>query len=409
MKILQLSTYPIEEPRHGGQIRVHEIRQKLISLGCEVLSLSISETGHSKYNASKDFIVRTPFNFRRTHLPFCSDYMTSQMAHRNRNIHRFLSRHIQKFIPDVIFCEQPWLWPSIKHLIKNKIITRNKIILVYSSQNVESILKKRLLADHSIDDRLVREISNKIEIIEQDLIDNADKIICVTNKDAAFFGQYTQNKIIICPNGVSRQNIKRADFQNIKNFTRDRPYLFFCGSAYPPNAQGFWEMYADYLPSFPPESMILVAGGVGNILWSYLPANKKMHFQVYRSIVKCTGMVSDDTLSSLIECSNGIALPITYGGGSNLKTAEAIASLKPVVATSTACRGYDFVDQLNNFYIAKNQQDFANVSRDVLLNRIEFKDNTEEELRLRSSVFWKNTLKPLKNVINEAQKKLNLL
>jgi hypothetical protein len=51
--------------------------------------------------------------------------------------------------------------------------------------------------------------------------------------------------------------------------------------------------------------------------------------------------VSEKTLSALIEEASCVLLPMTSGGGSNLKTAEAMLAGKRVVATPIALRGFD--------------------------------------------------------------------
>lgn len=405
MKILQLSTYPIEEPRHGGQIRVNEIRKKFISMNCNVLSLSITESSHSKYNLNNDFIINMKDLPTPNNIPFCSDLATARLVSYKSKAYNFLLEHTLKFQPDIIMCEQAWLWPFVNLANQNKILNQNNYYLVYSSQNIESHVKNNILEKHGIDssrDDVIREIAK----LENHLVMNADKTICVTKSDAKFFQSICSNEILVCPNGVSNRQSSIDMINTIKNLTSNRPYLFFCGSAYPPNAQGFWDMFNPSMIHFPPDCMIIVAGGVGDILWNYMPEEGKKYSQVNHGIVKCIGMVSDDILSALIDNAKGIILPITSGGGSNLKTAEAIASGKPVVATSTACRGYDFVDQLTNFYITDDKKTFSLLSRDILIDKIKLDPMTQKERELRSSVYWDEALKPLELLIAEAAKKL---
>lgn len=405
MKVLQLSTYPIEEPRHGGQIRVNEIRQKFISLNCEVLSLSISEPSHSKYNSHNDFILNMRNLPMPKEVPFCSDLATARLALPESIVFKFLLNHLLKFQPDIIMCEQVWLWPFIRLFNQLKIINRDDYYLVYSSQNIESEVKKSILERHGIGsskDGIIKEIA----ALEEDLVKNADKTICVTKTDADFFHSYDSKSILICPNGVSMRQSLANEINIIKHLVSNRPYLFFCGSAYPPNAQGFWDMFGPSMANFPPECMIIVAGGVGDILWNYMPTEAKKYSQVNQSIVKCVGMLSNEMLTAFINEAKGIILPITFGGGSNLKTAEAISSCKPVIATTTACRGFDFVDQLSNFYITDDKQYFSNISRDILLDNIKTEIIPDKESQLRQSVYWDVTLARLEEITHEARRKL---
>lgn len=407
MKVLQLSTYPIEEPRHGGQIRVNEIRNKFISLGCDVLSLSISEPSHSKYNLKNDFILNMGGGKQTYGLPFCSDLATSKIVGSRSKAFDFLLNHFNHFRPDIIMCEQVWLWPFIKTLCEKQLLNKDSHYIVYSSQNIESEVKKDILMRHGIGsskDVAIRDIA----LLEEDFVKTADKTVCVTETDALFFKSYDHRPFSICHNGVKVKHPLKNEIDQIRYLVSGRPYLFFCGSAYPPNAQGFWDMFGPSFASFPPECMIIVAGGVGDILWNYAPSEAKMYSHVNHAIVRCIGMVSDEILGALIEGAQGVILPITFGGGSNLKTAEAIASLKPVVATSTACRGFDFVDQLSNFYVSDKQQEFKNISKNILLSHLKIKKYSKEERELRNSVYWDRTLMPLEEILLEARHKLNV-
>jgi glycosyltransferase involved in cell wall biosynthesis len=48
----------------------------------------------------------------------------------------------------------------------------------------------------------------------------------------------------------------------------------------------------------------------------------------------------DEKNLALLSC-DAVILPVTNGGGTNLKTAEALLSGKPVIATKVAFRGYE--------------------------------------------------------------------
>jgi hypothetical protein len=237
MRVLQLSTYPIVEPLHGGQIRVNEIRNKLIACGCEVLSLSVCEGNHSQYHPQYDFITRPP---NRYGLNFCSDLSTADMATENKEIYQFLLKSVLNFSPDVIFLEQGWLWPFVKSLLADNILKRENVRIIYSSHNIEYQIKQDILSNVGDDEDKIAAVVQKIKMIETDLTKNADRVICVTQEDANVLSTYSQQPPIVCMNGVARRTVSAADKAIVLDKTQHRPYLIFCGSAYPPNAQGFW-------------------------------------------------------------------------------------------------------------------------------------------------------------------------
>lgn len=408
MKVLQLTTYPIVEPRHGGQIRASEIRKKLETEGCEVLSLSISDTGYQTIDPECDYRIDMSSFPNPYNLPLCNDFLTSLAAVQDRNVYKFLEKRVKAFSPDIILCEQPYLWPFVKKIFAEGVLSPKNTYLVYSSQNIESQMKSEMLLRHGVDRQQSHELVRDIALLEKDLVEHADHTICVTEFDAEFFGKYTRKKLTVCSNGVTRKEVPGDYKRIVGELTSNRPYLFLCGSAHSPNAVGFWEMMGPSLACFPPESMIVIAGGLHHILWQYMPEDSAMSVLVNQDIINCVGMVEDEILAALIEGAKGIILPITFGGGSNLKTAEAITSFKPVVSTSTACRGFDFVDKISNFYITDDSREFIEYSRDILLEKIDLISISDDEKSIRGLVYWDNTLMQLEVVLEDAKRKMSL-
>ena len=71
-------------------------------------------------------------------------------------------------------------------------------------------------------------------------------------------------------------------------------------------------------------------------------------------------------LSAVKQGCHGVFLPIRGGGGTNLKTAEALALGKWVVATSTALRGFEAFLGADGVVIADTSADFRRAMRQVL-------------------------------------------
>lgn len=390
-KVLQLSTYPITNPLHGGQIRVHEIRQFLEDHGCLVKSISLSEDSH-KFYSDDDFIINRT-DLGSTLVPFCSDYETSILS-ENGKYFDFIKKYMEDFKPDYIFIEQAWLWPAIKKYIS--INNQKEYTIIYSSHNVEYITKSNLLADHNIEGECVDKVIHGIYELEKDLCSNSSYVIACTKTDADILSrEFGCNNIIIANNGVKKRD--NSDTISI-DFIKYKKYIFFVGSAYPPNAKGFWNMLGSSLAFLPPDCNILVAGGVSDILEHYMPQEYKLFSHVSLDRIKRISFVSESVLNTLISNASAIILPIVVGGGSNLKTAEAIAACKPVIATTVACRGFDFVDKLSNFFIADNNEEFIkyilyslNVENLDIIN--------QDEKKLRESVYWDETLKSITKII----------
>jgi hypothetical protein len=86
-----------------------------------------------------------------------------------------------------------------------------------------------------------------------------------------------------------------------------------------------------------------------------------------------------------------IVLPITFGGGSNIKTAEALFSGRPVIGTTHSLRGYDFARRLPHVYCTDEPNEFRRLTRAAIDDRLP-PPATPDDPALRASVLWKNTL-----------------
>jgi hypothetical protein len=164
--------------------------------------------------------------------------------------------------------------------------------------------------------------------------------------------------------------------------------LLFTGSNHAPNIKGFWDCFEGGLGCVPPNAKIVVVGGVGEPL--------KLHdeFIKHRSLndsrLETLGVLPDDDLNALKTLCHGIVLPITDGGGSNLKTAEALIAQKFVVATSVSLRGFEEYKNSPGVYVAKNSIEFRRKVLEVfMMEEGAFSERKVDEL------LWENLLQPM--------------
>lgn len=395
-RILQLSTYPIAHPNHGGQIRVDAIRALLLYKGFEVYNYSISEAGHDHYSENDMIISREEID-KVVQTPFCGDLATAILSATGIYFN-FIKQKIESVNPDAIFLEQPWLWPAVDRYIKEDSSKKN-IKIIYSSQNIEYKTKQNILLDHGIDNK---DLVSKIYEIELDLCKHSNLAIGVSDNDAQELNLMGSRNTIVAANGVRNIETSGANDFVLSKALSGRKFALFVGSAYPPNAMGFWRMVNHSLSFLREDEFIAIAGGVSDILMPYGEIYSGVRFQHNRSKVVLFGKISNDLLDRLIRAASAIILPITSGGGSNLKTAEAIASHKSVVATNTACRGYgEIIDRLTNFHVVgDNEPDYFVAALSEVLSQPDREINlSTEELSLRDSVLWPNTLASITNAI----------
>jgi glycosyltransferase involved in cell wall biosynthesis len=143
----------------------------------------------------------------------------------------------------------------------------------------------------------------------------------------------------------------------------------------------------------PPNSRIIVLGSLAAALsesWSNL-RNRWGDI-----CVELIPEVSDSDLGLLMEKCKLILLPISYGGGTNLKTAEALVSGRPIVASAQSFRGFENYAEYPYVKIVDTNLDFKILTIGRLIGkRIPTKD------REISKLLWDSTLSPLANSLQE--------
>jgi len=400
MKIIQLSTYPIQTPSHGGQIRVDNIRKFLEAKGCQVKSISVSEPAHQHYHPNDDLIVDVSKRPQPEGLPFCTDFLTSQLCVTDEKIYGFIRQNLIEFKPDYIFLEQPWLWPAVKKVLaENSILGSAKI--VYSSQNVESETKLSILKAHDFPEDKIAKVQDQIAALEEDLIKHSHEVICVTEDDASLFEKHFAGKIKICPNGVAHRALSSRAMNQVYRYVCNRRYAVFVGSAYPPNALGFWKMMGPSLAKLPPDTMIVAAGGVSSILDAYAPEEAKKYDYVNNLLLKKLGIISEELLGLCWLVPMPLFCPLLREGAPTSRQLKPSPRISPVVATPMACRGFDFAKNLAGFHVCDTSETFSEAVARVLISNNDKLEISAAEQEKRQTVFWKSCLSQLETLMHK--------
>ncbi|WP_411969860.1 glycosyltransferase [Mesorhizobium sp. CA12] len=165
----------------------------------------------------------------------------------------------------------------------------------------------------------------------------------------------------------------------------------FVGSGHPPNARGFLQMTDPDLGFLSASERIVVVGGVADQIRNDPGFLRRRGADNAR--IELLGMQDGANLSALIELADVVMLPIVEGGGTNIKTAEALYNRKPVVATSFALRGYEQFKHWPNVRLADRPEDF----RDVLAQALRSEPETlnSADIAQLDTLLWSSTLRKL--------------
>lgn len=400
MRVLQLSTHTTLRPRHGGQLRSHHIGRVLEAAGFEVYRVAFGVRPQDHEDDPREPLVdvaRGSFWGGPEHAAYgeswnyISDYVSVVAALKTPEIRDDLFARVREAEADVIILEHPWSWPLVAQLEE---VASGRVQVVYSSQNVEAALKRRIFAEEGLDYR--PGTFEEIEALERDLVARAAGVSTCTAADAEEFTAWGAQRVVVAPNGGVRR--ARGHLIDLLPWPLEpaQPYVLAVGSGHPPNVSGFVDLVVPALPRLRPNQRVVLAGGVGSGVEQELRSRGILRMAERRLVV--LGAVDDFTLDCAIANAQALLLPIQYGGGSNVKTAEALLSGRPVVATETAMRGFDACRGLPGVTIAEDPESFGRAALAAL--DAPFREVPTDHPAL-SALLWDSTVQPLVELLRD--------
>jgi len=333
--LLVLSPFSVAPARFGGSIRVfHLLREVARHRGVKLFSQQVGRSG-LRWSLSPlerelapgwvEHASRNPFSIG--HFAALSFLLHSppigQAAMLQASAPRWLRRELARAV--VVQVEHPWQFRwAHQHRSPG-------CPIVYSAHNVEADLAER--NDHL--PRLVAGlIRREIERAESFAVAKADRIVCVSEEDAARlverYGAH-RSRIEVVFNGVDCSAIRPASRDERTTRKRElglegKPVVLFSGSTYAPNVDAAHRILAWARQTQGPDVLYLIVGGVGRLL----PRESSDRIRI-------TGPVPD--VRPYFQASDLAINPVTWGSGSNLKQLEYLAAGLPSVTTPTGARG----------------------------------------------------------------------
>lgn len=393
MRILVLSTYPAVNPTHGGQHRLNQIAALFAADGHDVHLRGV--LGSASYPSRSGYIG---FPGRGT----LEKYIADPTLMEDWAIGRYAADPqggYQKLASlcdatyDIIFCEQPWLFDfAFRRFSKS----RRKPAFIYGSQNIEQRLKFEI-AEQYLSPVAAERAAELVAQTEHFAIANANLIVAVSDHDRDWLESAAPTTpVIVASNGVIDRRATISDIKQSNAIANGRKFALYCASSHPPNIEGFFDMFGNGAGCFAPGDRLVIAGGAGPSITadprfsraSSLPAK-----------VVAGGQVTESQLRGLLATAHLILLPITKGGGTNLKTAEALWSGRRIVATTTAMRGFESFNSSPGLTLADEAPAFlSSVQRAMRQPPLQL---SPEQRAARSSVLWQSTLTPLSRAIDQ--------
>jgi glycosyltransferase involved in cell wall biosynthesis len=389
-KVLLLTTYPILQPRHGGQVRAANIAKAFSDCGWQVISLAVYEPeGYAPAVLGPldvEFSPGSPYRkFKGLDVPLINDLLVGDFAAADDGGFPEIKKKLPAQL-DAIHVEQPWLWPLALRL--KALPEYAKACLIYGSQNIEAPLKQEILESYGVGS--VAPVIEAIDALERNAAKTADVTVAVTQTDLDVIRSWGVSNCILAPNGIAPWHATQELQKQWKSKLPDAPWILYVASAHPPNFKGFNECLGNSLACIPPDSRLVVAGSVCEHLARELSESRWSSLNLSR--LELLYVLSDEDLAAVKSLAHAFLLPIPHGGGSNIKTAEAIYSGKYVIGTESAFRGFESHLALPEVKMAATPFEFHRLIRETL-SELPPTSDSRDLSDGRESLTWSNSLR----------------
>jgi glycosyltransferase involved in cell wall biosynthesis len=238
-----------------------------------------------------------------------------------------------------------------------------------------------------------------IILFEREIALYCDVIFAVSQDDAHEFCKLGAKFVEVAENGVSSLACRVTD--RVSTYLPSgMPYALFVSSAHPPNARGFIDL-AERAQGHPLRGgELLICGKVGPMIQASTGLLRTGRILDHARIL---GWVDATLLEALYAASHVVILPKTHGGGSNLKTAEALASGRPVVATRKAFIGFERFIHLPGVFVTEEPDLFWRSVSEYLAGSLASENRPPE---MMFGLLWSECLRPMVRAGEEAVRRV---
>ncbi|WP_436206142.1 glycosyltransferase [Caballeronia sp. LjRoot31] len=366
-RCLIITPFPLFIPKHGGQVRAASMIKAMRRAGWHTDSVGIY---HESFFPSEEWgaldIVMNDQTVRDRALSdiLFADLHVAQAAARDKNVISQLRRVLRRVAPDVIHMEHPWDWPVLMEALPPD----SKAKIIYSSQNIEWRSRENFLG-FGIQRADSAKWIDTTRTLEMQVARDADLVLAISDLEAAEIEAEAGRPVVYVPavSDLADPEIEiNGKFAQQASAEKIR-YAALMGSAYWPNVEGFFDLFPQGLGFLTQDERIWVAGTIGRGL------TEDIRYGDFQSIndsrFRAIGYIDDADRAAFLTPAACVLVPVRLGAGAKLKTADAVASGSPVIATPHSLEGYGPIvqDALGcGVYVADTPDEYRALVRQAL-------------------------------------------
>ena len=232
--LLVLNDYPVNKPISGGEVRCYSLLKELTKMYNIVFVCLNGENYVKKEMLFADgLLTHISLPKQKEHLEeerkvnskswiSANDIVTAYMIDQNIYVKHVVAQLYENV--DAVILEHPYMVRLISYLKGRPVI--------YESHNFEFQLKKQLLSEHPLKDKLLSEVAT----VEKIALQKCRLLISVSEEEIPALEKMVDEKEFVSrviKNGVQIPN-KKYDYDIIKNYL-GKPLIIFVGSGHTPN------------------------------------------------------------------------------------------------------------------------------------------------------------------------------
>lgn len=252
------------------------------------------------------------------------DCLFSSQVHLSNEYLKTAAAYIEE--ADIVVFSHPWAYPPLADKL------RPGQLVVYDSQNVESVLRTDLHGDLANSGDVLRNVVAD----EYALCLRADLVLACSHDDRETFARLyglPMAKLRVVPNGIfafARQRHSTAEVAAAREAlgVKEARTCIFVGSNYGPNNDAA-RFIATELAMAMPDVRFAIVGGCGAHLANLpLPAN-----------VSLTGVLEEEEKARWLDIADVALNPLAQGSGTSIKMFDFMAARVPILTTAPGARG----------------------------------------------------------------------
>jgi len=336
----------------GGEIVSQRIVEALSQIGANVKVLGYARSGYKRLPRER-LIQTRQIETRLSPLSFLGWVLQAGFRGRAISIQKYCSHSYLKVLDeelkgsyDVVIIDHAqtgWLLPRLK----------DHLVLHVCHNNEAELYRERAGRTSGIQHKILQRESELISSLERQLANSCKAIWTLTETDARYFRELGARNV----NVLSVPGVRASPTSRLTDPVTDVALL---GTwTWKPNRIGLDWFVNQVVGRFPPDVRIRVAGSGADDLKGRFPN------------VEIMGRVP--SAAEFLGQAKCIAIPSKEGAGLQVKTLDALAVGRPVVATSLACRG--IVVPEVGVTIADEPDDFAKAMVDCVRQSPQVLDN----------------------------------